>query len=230
MNNVFLEELFYKINKTNLKYCVLRGYEGLPEVVKNDIDFGVAPENKIEFFSILKSLSLKHNYTIKIELIRFCVIKMGLNSESGAVLKIDVWWGFNIAGLQYMDITDLVNSRKLYRNRFFIPSKEYEFALSFLKEMLHNNWIRKDKIDNLKSLVTENYHIAFKKFFNKNEVDEFILAVRKNKYEISKLSHKSKFKLIFYNIKYITLIVAFKNIYLFLKFKYFYKDEYDYLI
>jgi hypothetical protein len=147
---------------------------------------------------------------------------------AGVVLRFDVWWGFNIANLQYMDITDLINSRKLYGNRFFIPSKEYIFALSLLKEMLHNNWIRKDKIDNLKSLITENYHIAFKKNFNKNEVDEFILAVRKNKYEISKLSHK--FKLIFSNIKYITLVVAFKNIYLFLKFKYFYTDEYDYLI
>ena len=49
MNHFFLNKLFNSLNTEAVDYCVLRGYEGLPELVKNDIDFGVAPES-IKFF------------------------------------------------------------------------------------------------------------------------------------------------------------------------------------
>ena len=229
MNVKFLTELFDVLNQSNLKYCVLRGYEELPLVVKNDIDFGIAPENKIQFFSILKSLSLKFNYEINIELIRHSVIKMELKNEFGNFIKIDVWWQFNYLGLEYLCVNKLLSSRKIYNNNFFIPSTEYEFALSFLKELMHNNCIRKDKIEYLNKLLNSSKKTPFIEFFNLKIIEAFFRSVRENKFELKILSMRAKLFLLINNFLNLGFTNTLINIHSFIFVKYFNTKKYTYI-
>ncbi|WP_299159436.1 hypothetical protein [uncultured Tenacibaculum sp.] len=230
MDAIFLRELFEELNKESIRYCVLRGYEKLPKKVVNDVDFGIASSDKKFFFSILNKLAFKHCYDVKIELIRLDVIKMQFYNEFDEVLKIDIWWSFNYVGLEYLNIDELLSSKMLYNGLIYVPSEEYEFALSFLKELLHNNWIRKDKIKTLKSKMKENSYKPFEGSFNKAIVKSFYLAVNNSELKLSKLSAKAKVSLIFNNFKNKSLYHVFNKIFIFFKIRYNYKDEYGFLL
>ena len=230
MNHFFLNKLFNSLNTESVNYCVLRGYEGLPELVTNDVDFGVAPEDIKFFFNILHQTALFSEYKINVELIRFQVIKLKLTKNKCESIKIDVWWGFNYVGFHYINIKELLISRRLYNNKLYVPSNEYEFALSFLKELLHNNWIRKDKRDSLRSKITSNYYKPFKENFRASLVDACVSAVNNNQLIVRGVAFKAKGSIIIFNIKNKGVAKVLKNVFLFFKYKYFYKNEYDFLI
>ena len=47
MNSDFLKDLFTTLEKNNVDYLVLRGYQNLPEKYSHDIDFSVINENEL---------------------------------------------------------------------------------------------------------------------------------------------------------------------------------------
>ena len=229
LNYNFLNKLFTVLNASEIEYCILRGYEGLPNEVSNDVDFGVSKDSLTSFFDLLIFLSKEYGYSINISLIRDSVIKMSLSNIDGTSLMIDVWWNFNLLGLRYTCISRLLKSKEMYNNSFYVPSKEHEFALSFLKELLHNNWIRKDKIELLKSKITQDYYLPFHDYFSISIVDEFVHSVMSNKHKITFISLKAKIQLVYHNIRRHGIIKVIINVKSFFMIKYFYKEQYSYL-
>tara|TARA_B110000971_G_scaffold87312_1_gene89711 strand:+ start:11592 stop:12305 length:714 start_codon:yes stop_codon:yes gene_type:complete len=222
----FLNHFFNSLNESNLSYCVLRGYESLPEKINNDIDFGVSNSFKFQFFDILKETTKNHGYIVQVELIRHSVIKMKLTNRYGNIIKIDVWWQFNYLGLEYLSINKMLNSRKLYKNIFYVPSIEYEFALSYLKELLHNSWIRTDKVEVLTLKMKEKSHVPFNKYFNKNIIDDFFISVETKKFKLKLLSLRAKFSILLKNTSFHGLFYVLINIYRYLKIRFLYRNEY----
>lgn len=54
----FLSLLFEQLNKNQIVYCILRNYEGLPEIVGNDLDIWVAEGQQKQFQMIVKKNSI----------------------------------------------------------------------------------------------------------------------------------------------------------------------------
>ena len=155
---------------------------------------------------------------------------MKLINDLAETIKIDVWWQFNYIGMEYINIDKMLNSRKFYKNTFFIASNEYEFSLSYLKELLHNSIIRDDKIEILNQKMIDNSHIPFNQYFNKKIIGDFFTSVKTRKLKLRMLSFRAKISILLKNIFNHGLFYVSKNVYLFLQIKYFNKNKYSFLI
>ena len=91
MNSIFLKDLFKMLEKDNVDYLVLRGYQNLPEKYSHDIDFSVINENELtSFFNVLHNLSKKYNFRISRDVVRLGLLKVFLHFGN-EILKIDIF-------------------------------------------------------------------------------------------------------------------------------------------
>ena len=232
MNSIFLKDLFKMLEKDNVDYLVLRGYQNLPEKYSHDIDFSVINENELTaFFNVLHNLSDKYNYSITRDVVRVGLLKVFLHFGN-EILKIDVFCSFSYGGLEYINIDDLHNSKRKSPTNISIPSLNYELAISLLKELLHNSRIRKDKVSLLRSQFEKRtFDQPFKKYFSnkniKNLSDSLFLG---EKLYFKKLSLCFKLSLLLKNIKIYGIIVISSKVFHFFWVKYFFQKRYDYVI
>ena len=218
MNSIFLKDLFKMLEKDNVDYLVLRGYQNLPEKYSHDIDFSVINENELTaFFNVLHNLSDKYNYSITRDVVRH------------EILKIDVFCSFSYGGLEYINIDDLHNSKRKSPTNISIPSLNYELAISLLKELLHNSRIRKDKVSLLRSQYEKRtFDQPFKKYFSKKNIENLSDSLFLGKKLIfKKVSLRFKFSLILKNIKIYGIIGTTSKIFSFLSVKYLFQKRYD---
>jgi hypothetical protein len=195
-----LRRLFASIN--NLDYVVLRGFEELPDNFSNDIDIAVHPSQITEFIKQLAHFAQLNNLEIIQRDQRFQVLKLKLKNESSGIdLDVDVWWGFNYVGLIYLDILEFV-SRPNRHNEIKVIQKEYEVALSFLKELIHNGRFRKDKEMTIRSKMSTDFNIPFEKYFSKKNIDKFSFSIKNSIYDLSELSKIVRWDLLINSIRH----------------------------
>lgn len=226
MSEHFIKNLFLALNGANISYAVLRGYEGLPKVIGNDIDFGVSGDNLDQFLNLLRTVATAHDYQCEIDLYRQNVLKMRLvGLADGAVIKVDVWWAFKYCGLEYIDIGDLLSSRQPYRELFFIPTPEHEVALSFLKELLHMKRIRADKLPILRDKKNGLFEEPFKPFFHPALISRFEKAFYEERFSRPILSRFAVVNLVFSNARCHGVIQVIQSIYQCLLIRFFEKGK-----
>lgn len=229
MNSDFLKDLFTTLEKDNVDYLVLRGYQNLPEKYNHDIDFSVINENELySFFNVIHNLSKKYNFTISRDVVRFGLLKVFLHFGN-KILKIDVFCSFSYGGLEYINIDDLHNSKRKSSTNISIPSLNYELAISLLKEILHNSRIRKDKVLLLRTQYDKaTFDQPFIKYFSKkcyNNIYNSLFA--DDKLIFKKVAFSCKLNLFFNNIKLKGLLNVFNNMINFTLIKYYNKNRYD---
>ena len=232
MNSIFLKDLFKMLEKDNVDYLVLRGYQNLPEKYSHDIDFSVINENELTaFFNVLHNLSDKYNYSITRDVVRLGLLKVFLHFGN-EILKIDVFCSFSYGGLEYINIEDLHNSKRKSPTSISIPSLNYELAISLLKEILHNSRIRKDKIGLLRTQYNKTtFNLPFIKYFSKKKIDNISTSLFSNdKLIFRKVAFILRFNLFFMNIKLKGLFCVLYNIMNFALIKYYNKSKYDKII
>lgn len=202
MSKQLVSAFFRACNQAEIIYAVLRGYEGLPDVIGNDIDFGVSADHLEQFLALLHEVSSQHGYKIEINLYRQNVLKISLvRSIDGSVIKIDVWWAFKYCGLEYLDIRDLLFFRQSYGGLFFVPLPEYEVALSFLKELLHMNRIREDKLPDLRAKQNIYFSEPFERYFRPTLISRFQKALDEGRFSLWVLSRTSLLDLSASNVR-----------------------------
>lgn len=229
MNSVFLKDLFNSLEKDKVNYLVLRGYQDLPEKYGHDIDFSVINESELtSFFNVIHDLSKKYNYTISRDAVRVGLLKVFLHFGT-EILKIDVFCSFSYAGLEYINIEDLHNSKRKSPTNISIPSLNYELAISLLKEILHNSRIRKDKIDLLRTQYNKTtFNQPFIKYFSKKNIDNISTSLFSNdKLIIRKVAFSCRLNLFFMNFKLKGLSYVLNNMMNFTLIKYYNKSKYD---
>ena len=226
MTESLVRDLFLACNQSGITYAVLRGYEGLPEVIGNDIDLGVSEDDLGRFLSLLREVASQHGCVCEIDLYRQNVLKMRLvGLADGAVIKVDVWWAFKYCGLEYIDIGDLLSSRQPYRELFFIPTPEHEVALSFLKELLHMKRIREDKLPILRAKKNDQFEEPFKPFFHPALISRFEKAFYEERFSRPILSRFAVVNLVFSNIRCHGVIGVIESIYQCLLVRFFKKGK-----
>ena len=83
--------------------------------------------------------------------------------------------------------------------------------------MLHNNIIRKDKIDDLKLKINDNYKKPFSLFFNNYLIEKYIKSVNNDYLKITFLSLLSKIQIFFSNIYNFGLYKCLSRVMIFLE-------------
>lgn len=207
-------DIFKSFNKKNIRYTVLRGYQNLP-FYSNDIDIGINQSDAHKALKIIKDLVKENGGSFQVEKIRLGVSRNLIQTKK-ETLKLDIWFDINYAGLRYVDCENLYKHRE-ESNGIWILRPDYELAISYLKELLHNSKIRKEKVDTLKEKLSLHTPDAFDDFFPRRITSKFIKSITGNNYKLKNLSIQAKIYLLFSNIQNRGIITTAKSLIRFYK-------------
>ena len=199
LRTYFAIDLFKSFDNFNIQYVVLRGHEQFP-FYSNDIDIGIHKKDASRALTILREIASSSKSLITVELTRLGVSKLTVSNPK-EILKLDIWFDFNYLGFRYIDSNRLFQYRRR-SNSIWIPRPDYELAISYLKELLHNNTIRNDKIKILREKSSLHTHEAFLDYFPKNIANRFTSSIQLNSDNLLGLSIRAKVHLIYRNIKH----------------------------
>lgn len=144
-----LETLFEQLNAENIRYCVLRNYEGLPDSIGNDVDLLIEP-GKLERFHecMMRSIISSGSRLVK-HPSRFHMHSYWFELNDGGSITythIDVAESLHWRGICYISNDFFLNNRRSF-GQFYIPDFAAETGLMFIKEIISGSPI-KDKYKN----------------------------------------------------------------------------------
>jgi thymidylate kinase len=210
----YLIELFSELNKKNINYVVLRGYETLPHEINHDIDLAVLENELAKMVSILIEISNKYEYKKVFESKRKDFYQLYIyNVKNGHCVKFDLWTNFTYKGLEYIKMDSILKNIK-FHNNIKVLKDDVEVLLSFLKEFLHNGKIRKDKYKILKEkLNIYGFYDENSLYIGNDNIQEFSSYFEKQKFDLQYEKGQFIKKLFFKNIKYNGFIKTFNSVF-----------------
>ena len=139
-----LKELFARLNRSGIRYCVLRDYEDLPERIGNDIDLLVDPGGRKRFRECLVGAAQATGWRLVKSPARFHFCSYWLASDQDySVVHLDVWSLLNWKGICFAPNDSILNRRKGFRG-FYIPDSDIEVGSYVIKDLIQNGAV-KDK-------------------------------------------------------------------------------------
>lgn len=143
----FITAFITKLNDNNIKHCILRNYEYLPDKnIGNDIDFLILPD---QYETVLKVISEINGVNIVGILKRFYVSSVFVNGiewgDGLNAIQLDFVFSLSWKGMTYL------SSETVFKNtRFFesgnklikIPTPHHEALVSFFSSYLVGGWIK----------------------------------------------------------------------------------------
>jgi thymidylate kinase len=139
--NIILNDYFRKLKENNVIYCVLSGYEGLPEVYKsNDIDILVSKNNLHEASIILKYVFkdygsgyyVLHKFNGRHTYLFFF---QGIDGWVRESIKIDLFINFEFRGRVFLSSREILSNIIPYNN-LYIPCAMHQAYLGVVKGIL----------------------------------------------------------------------------------------------
>jgi thymidylate kinase len=141
---IFLKVFFEELNDANIRYCVLRNYEQLPNSTGgSDIDMWVHDGDIEQCIAVLTRTS----ESAKMQLVTFfsdcTAIKVGCQNNIGGV-QIDIFKGAIYYKQKVLVSGELIAANTKIYNRIQVLGKEFGDLLALIKELMNNSKI-KDK-------------------------------------------------------------------------------------
>lgn len=162
--NIFLHNLFSLLEKEGVLYCILRDYEGLPDIIGNDVDLLVDPQHIDSFHNCLKTTAVSGSWKLLRNSVRYKFQSYWLTSpDNTSVIHLDAWLTLHWKGISFAQTSVILRKRKRYKN-FYIIDPEIETGTYIIKDLIQNGNIK----EKYKSLVKESTTIA------SNEVFDFL--------------------------------------------------------
>ena len=136
-----LMEFFRKLESLNVKYCILGGYEGLPDIFdSNDIDIVVYKNNVLTASDVLKSVFCDHGsgyYTLnrykgRLTYYFYFLAEDEIIEES---LKVDLFENFEFRGRVFLTAGEIINCSVRFNN-LNIPSTLHTGFMAAVKGVL----------------------------------------------------------------------------------------------
>ena len=138
----FLVDLFNEFSHSNIIYCVLRNYEGLPYNLRSsDLDILVSPEHSDITLESIRKIARKHHAYL-------CIFKKNYDLYAVYVFgktEEEFHWGvpIDLAMNLHWKGLDFYNIEHVFLNTFVqrginVASSYDAYIITLLKEMLHN--------------------------------------------------------------------------------------------
>ncbi len=124
--------LFEALERECGAYCVLNGYDTLPEEPLSDIDFMVSNEDFAKLPAVIASVAERSNMFF-VQFVRHensacCYILAGLEGDSVAILQADATGDYKRHGRIWLRASDVLARRRRHPRGFWIPSAADAFA------------------------------------------------------------------------------------------------------
>ena len=167
----FLTSLFSKFNKSNIRYCVLRNYDGLPLSTKgSDIDILVDKKEVEAFISILNLITTQNDGRILVfyrsgDFYRLCYCNPSYADGWG--VQFDLHTDEIYKGIAYYDKELLLNRVNLH-NEIPVLNGNDAMVLALLKESLSNGVSRKGYLEKAAASYRKNsaqYNEVFEQYY-----------------------------------------------------------------
>ena len=194
--NKFLSDLFIELNKLDIKYCVLRNYEGLPNSLNgSDLDILVSQKDLKSFYIILYKILRLNNGNIIVKYgkltPRICVT--GINSSGCYGVQFDVHENILPYKTNNMFPVEFLLERSNLYNDILVANDDDANIIAFFKEIFNNGICKKQYFNNFKLSWTKNKDLYKKMLFSIYN-ENFLVALDElsmkeyNENEIYKLS------------------------------------------
>jgi len=180
---IFLVELFKRLEDNNIPYCIMRGFEELPEKVEHDIDLQIKKNKSKLYLEVLNSVVNDLGWIILRKRFRFGRRFNSLvyfRNDKFEKIPIDAELSTHWKGIQYISNKTVLDTRKRI-NGLWVASAGCEAAISLFKDLLQNGKV-KDLGDGkhkkrIAQLVREDSHnfIATTEPFFGNKISEYAL-------------------------------------------------------
>ena len=142
-----LNELFHRLNKSKITYCVLRNYEKLPERVGHDVDIWVSSSNEKMFQEILVNTARDVGW----EIVRYApwlnnrgqgryfFIK---NNDQLTTIHFDCYVPIYSKGINYIEEKTLSKNLFFFEKGFYVPVYGVEASILLFKDLFHDEKIK----------------------------------------------------------------------------------------
>ncbi len=132
MRTHVLLEIFNKLEKNRVRYCVLRNWEEIEDRSFRDVDLSVPREFENLVERIINEVSVKYGASCSkkdfgVFFSKFLVVA---NSVDMGVVEIDVHYSEAWRGLKVIDSEEVVSSAKRYNNQFYVADYKHFIASS----------------------------------------------------------------------------------------------------
>ncbi len=146
-------KLFFEKLDLQTDYCILRGYEKLPQTTGNDIDIMISRCNPDEIEKIIEELGWiwikKHDEDGFLSYVCW-----GMYDNTIAHIQLDFWTELRWRGLRWANSDLIMNSRRKY-NDFWIAGEGSEAYITCLKELFGRGCIKKKYYNHIQRLVND---------------------------------------------------------------------------
>jgi thymidylate kinase len=120
-------------------YCILSGYERLPDNFDSDIDFMVDQQDFDRMPQIIEEVARKTGtqlfQSIDHELTGRAYFLGSLDGPSLTIIQPDCAADYRHFGRRWLTAREVLAARRLHPNGFYIPSTAHEFAYSLVKRL-----------------------------------------------------------------------------------------------
>lgn len=120
-------------------YCVLSGYDRLPDHFDSDFDFMVSPEDFERMPRIIDDVARQTGYrlfqAIDHELTGRAYFLGSLNGPSLTIVQPDCASDYRHFGRRWLPAREVLAARRLHPNGFYVPSTAHEFAYLLIKRL-----------------------------------------------------------------------------------------------
>lgn len=179
--------LFIQLNKTNIKYCVLRNYQSLPFYVNHDIDIFIIEENFSKIKNILVHIKKKFGwlnlYFSHVFPSLISCILFGNLEERNAILHVDFFKSISWHGIDLIQPKEIINNRTFF-NDFYIINHTHSSIQQFIQPLLNEGKVREKYKDFIFEKVSSNIDV-FKYYLS------IIVGPKLTDYIAEKIIHKN---------------------------------------
>lgn len=149
----FIHDFFSQLSERDIRYCILRGYDGLPERAGRDIDIFIEDQKEIrnvieDIFKCLNWDWYKRNDQDGF----FTYICDRVDGSTVSVLQLDFWVSLNWRGIPWCSSQEILSDRRSYKG-YFIPACGSEAAVTGIKELIGGGYVKEKYYDTIQFMI-----------------------------------------------------------------------------
>jgi thymidylate kinase len=194
---------FASLEIKNIKYFVLRNFEGLPEHNSSkDIDIIIEPGSykrvSTILFAILKENNISNLKVVQYERVHCCY---GIDPDKDFSIHIDLIEGYLSKGFEVFDFEELYNQTEIYKN-FKVLNSSYDAIMLLYYKVIGSKQLKEQYKRKISAVYKKDNKVideTIKRTLNKSSSDLIINALEKNDFDdivknADKMSRSSKNK------------------------------------